>query len=115
MLFIILIAMAIIIYVYKRYIPVLKATCIELVRAKLESDYILDIRDYQEATKNPIEGAINIPYGYLQRYYKTIPTKSIHVVADDHLEKNIGIRYLRKKGFKINSYSLANCPCTKRS
>lgn len=114
MIFIIIMSLMIFLYIYKRYIPVFRATCMELMKAKQEKDYILDIRDYQEATNNPIEGAINIPFGYLQRYYKEIPTKSLHVVADDHLEKNIGIRYLRKKGFKINSYSLANCLCNKR-
>ncbi|MBA4537739.1 hypothetical protein H1Z61_11515 [Bacillus aquiflavi] len=66
----------------------------------------IDLRDYQDSAGNPIEGAINIPCGYLNRYSNEIPTKEIYIIASSHLEKNVGSRILRKNGFKIKGYTL---------
>lgn len=49
---------------------------------------------------------MNIPYAYLKRSYREIPPVRIHVIAADQLELNLGLRYLKAKGFKVASYSL---------
>lgn len=85
-------------------------------KSQVDEDVILiDLRDYNISTKNPISEAINIPIAYLKRYYRDIHAKKVHVIASDQLEKNMGIRFLRKKGFKISSYSLTNCNCNDRN
>ncbi|WP_338322935.1 sulfurtransferase [Oceanobacillus halophilus] len=73
---------------------------------------ILDIRDYN-TTNNRSEDILNIPYAYLRRFNHEISDDNIHVIASDKLELNLGLRFLLKKGFKVISYEIANCPCKK--
>ncbi|WP_174733483.1 sulfurtransferase [Mesobacillus harenae] len=97
---------------YKRYVPVLGVPCKDIREEKLEYiDIILDIRDYNISSKTPVEGALTIPTAYLARYFKEIPGREIYIVASDHLEKNMGIRLLRKRGFKVMGYTLTDCGC----
>lgn len=37
----------------------------------------------------------------------------INVIANDRLELNLGLRYLRSKGYQVASYYISNCPCRK--
>lgn len=71
----------------------------------------MDVRDYNQSYRDPVPGAINIPYAYMKRSYSDISRKNIHVVASDYLERNMSIRFLRKRGFKIVGYSLTGCDC----
>ncbi len=97
---------------YKRYVPVLGVPCREDFSDQLDSnDILLDIRDYNVASKNPINGSYSIPAAYLLRYMEEIPGKQVHIVASDRLEKNWAIRVLRKKGYRVIGYSLAGCGC----
>jgi rhodanese-related sulfurtransferase len=90
---------------YRRYYPVKGISYIE--ESKVKDDItILDIRDYNEAEKGSSTVSVNIPYAYMKRYYQDIPNTKLHVVAADQLELNLGLRYLKVKGFEVTSYSL---------
>ncbi|MEH7272953.1 hypothetical protein V7125_04895, partial [Neobacillus vireti] len=56
--------------------------------------------------KKPIEGAINIPLAYFKRNINEIPHKDLHLVVSTLLEKNVGIRTLKKKGYRVVGYTL---------
>jgi hypothetical protein len=96
----------IVIMLYKRYFPVLGVNCRQLKELDLSTMVILDLRDYNESYKSPIEGAINIPLAYLKRNFHEIPNINLHLVVTSLLEKNIGIRDLKGKGYRVVSYSL---------
>ncbi|WP_462409425.1 rhodanese-like domain-containing protein [Neobacillus sp. Marseille-QA0830] len=90
---------------YKRYIPVLSARSIHLKDFELDKIKIMDVRDYNLSNKEPIDGAINIPIAYLKRNYKEIPNSDLHLIVSSNIEKNMGIRFLRKKGFRVVGYT----------
>jgi rhodanese-related sulfurtransferase len=66
----------------------------------------VDLRDYQDSAKNPVQGAINIPCGYLKRYRKEIPDTPIVIIASSEVEKNFGARMLKKYGFNVKGYTI---------
>ena len=74
-------------FIYKRYIPIVNIPLISDFTVTTDT-LLLDVRDYQTTCKVPIEGAINIPYAYLNRYYQEIPLANIIIVATDAVEKN---------------------------
>ena len=69
-------------------------------------EVIVDIRDYNIADKNPFKGSINIPIAYIERYHGEIPRDQVHLIVHNELERNIGVRMLRKKGINVKSYSV---------
>lgn len=91
---------------YKRHCPVLGVESIQHVEEAPSQKVLLDVRDYQTAVKQPIGEAIQIPVGYLKRNYNRIENKPIHVIASTPLDKNLSIRYLRQKNFRIDSYTI---------
>ena len=93
---------------YKRYFPVFGVNCINLKDIDWDKIKVIDLRDYNESYKNPIEGALNIPIAYLKRNIKEIPKRELHLIVSNHLEKNIGIRCLGKKGYSIVGYTIIN-------
>ncbi|MFC4403130.1 hypothetical protein [Gracilibacillus xinjiangensis] len=100
--------------VYVRYVPIRGIPCMELIKSDDSDRITLDIRDYQQSFTDEIDHAIVIPVSYLRRYYHEIPVKRIHIVASDHLEKNIAIRFLKNKGFEVIGYTLTDCKCKKK-
>lgn len=90
---------------YRRFMPLhgMEKRCLEHVDAGAVT--ILDIRPYNISNEE-VPGAMNLPYAYLMRNYKEIPDQPIHLVASDALEKNLGARFLQRKGFEVVSYSL---------
>lgn len=88
---------------YKRYIPIVDTPLISEFTPTTDT-VLLDLRDYQTTFKKPIEGAMNIPYAYLNRYYKEIPRGNIIIVATDTVEKNLAIRLLKNKGYQISGF-----------
>ena len=96
---------------YIRYIPVRGVRCLHTSNLIVDSIQIVDVRDYNQSYKDPTPEAINIPVAYMKRNYHEIPRLNIHVIASDHLEKNISIRYLRKKGFAVTGYTVNDCNC----
>jgi len=90
--------------IFRRYFPVKNVP----YESKIQSvqEVIIDIRDYNIADKNPFKGSINIPVAYIERYHEEIPRDKVHLIVNDELEKNIGVRMLRKKGIRVTSYSV---------
>lgn len=96
---------------YKRYCPVKGIHCVEKNKLKDPTIIVLDIRNYNEISNSDVN-TLNIPFAYLKRFYMEIPQGKIHVIAEDKLELNLGLRFLIKKGFTINSFELTKYPCT---
>ena len=113
MLYVILTVVAAIFFMtIKQYMPVKDVPYQNIKRDELETEkVIVDLRDYNIAAKSPSKGSINIPVAYLNRYYEEIPSKKVHIIVHDQIEKNIGVRLLRKKGIKVTSYSVSNYQC----
>lgn len=97
------------IMLYKRYFPVLDIPCEKIGHDKT-SAVVLDIRDYN-IDVNHIKSDMRIPYAYLKRFNGEIPNEKLHVIANDRLELNLGVRYLVSKGYHVASYQLSSCPC----
>jgi rhodanese-related sulfurtransferase len=79
---------------------------VPVVKCSVEDAIFVDLRDYQDAAKNPVYGAINIPCGYLKRYMNEIPNEQIIIIASSQVEKNFGARLLIKYGFNIKGYTI---------
>ncbi|SFL41492.1 hypothetical protein SAMN04487943_101435 [Gracilibacillus orientalis] len=99
---------------YTRYVPVKGIPCVEFDKNRNREKLTLDIRDYQEADNDKVEEALVIPIPYLRRYYHEIPSRFVHIVASNHVEKNLAIRFLKNKGFEITGYTLTECKCKKK-
>lgn len=99
--------------IFIRYLPIWHVKCIDSIKLNKGSIQIIDVRDYNESYKSPVPNALNIPIAYLRRSYNEIEAIEIYIVASNNLEKNISIRFLRKKGFKIVGYALTTCECKK--
>jgi rhodanese-related sulfurtransferase len=97
-------------FLYIRYMPVTGVECSDIM-SDADSVKILDVRDYNVSYKDPILHSINIPIGYMKRYYHEINHRNIYIVASNQLEKNMSIRFLRKKGYKVLGYTLTDCGC----
>jgi rhodanese-related sulfurtransferase len=108
MIYLILTFLVILVILYKRYFPVLGVKCSQLEELDLTKLEIIDVRDYNESYKNPIEGAMNIPIAYLKRHINEIPHTDLHLVVSSLLEKNVGIRALKHKGYRIAGYSVVS-------
>lgn len=96
----------IILLIYKRYIPVRGVRSMNLSDLDLNNISIIDIRDFNESFKNPIDEALNIPVAYLKRNIQSIQMKELYIVASNSLEKNVGIRILKRKGFRVEGYTI---------
>ncbi|MBU9714193.1 hypothetical protein [Evansella tamaricis] len=103
MIFTLTIMTALSIVVFQRYFPV---RGVKMVNPQtINNDVtVLDIRDYNEAYKNENKGIVNIPLPYLNRFYSEINGEKILVLSSDSVGKNLSVRFLRKKGFKIEGY-----------
>jgi len=106
MLYIAVLLLATLFIAYRRYYPVKGIQCIRESEAKERGRTVVDIRHYHEVRDSI---SIVIPYAYLKRFYSEIPQSSVHLIAEDRVELNLGVRFLRKKGFKVRSYELAVC------
>ncbi|GMG74853.1 MULTISPECIES: sulfurtransferase [Priestia] len=106
MLYIAVLLLAILFIAYRRYYPVKGIQCIRKSEAKELGRTIVDIRHYHEVHDS--KGLV-MPYAYLKRFYSEIPQGSVHLIAGDRVELNLGVRFLRKKGFEVRSYELAAC------
>jgi rhodanese-related sulfurtransferase len=97
--------LVLLVILYKRYFPVLGLKCSPIEEVDITLLEILDVRDYNESYKYPIEGSLNIPIAYLKRHINEIPHRDIHLVVSSLLEKNVGIRVLKQKGYRVVGYS----------
>jgi len=92
--------------IYTRYFPVRGIEYVSLLDIDEGSVKLVDVRDYNQSYKDSIQGAINIPVAYFKRNFGEIPGQEIHIIVSSHVEKNISTRFLRRKGFKVTSYTL---------
>jgi rhodanese-related sulfurtransferase len=91
---------------YNRYVSIRGVRCINMGNVVLDKNLVLlDLRDYNEAAKEPINEAYNLPSAYLKRHYRTIKNHDIIILVADEMSKNTGIRSLRRKGFHVVGYS----------
>lgn len=108
MVYLILASIGILVILYRRYFPVLGVKYNPIGEQDLSQVQVLDIRDYNESYKDPVEGSLNIPLGYLNRNMNEIPQIDLHLVVSSLLEKNVGTRILRQKGYRVVGYSFVS-------
>jgi hypothetical protein len=95
---------------YTRYVPVRGVKCIK--KDELSSQPILvDLRDYSDSAKEVVVGAIALPIAYINRHHDGLPASGIVIIASDEVEKNIGIRLLKRHGHNVKGYAIINNPC----
>ncbi|MGG3560867.1 sulfurtransferase [Neobacillus rhizosphaerae] len=100
-----IIGAVIIVSIYQRYVPVIGISSVQNFSDHGEL-VLLDLRDYQTSSKEVIPDSVNIPYAYLKRYYKEIPKKKLLIIASDSIEKNLAIRFLKKRQFSIHGFMI---------
>lgn len=100
----------ILLFIYNRYVPVKGVQCVSSLN-NYDNVKILDVRDYNDSYHDPIPESVNIPVAYLKKYYPSVANSDLIIVASNTLEKNMSIRFLRKKGCTIIGYTIANCNC----
>jgi len=100
------VSISIIHFLFFRYYPIYGLHDIDKAEIEINSQFVIDVRDYNEAYKDLVDPGINIPIAYLKRYYSEIPNKDLVVVASNCMERNVGVRILRKKGFKVIGYTI---------
>lgn len=94
-------------FIYRRYLPVFGVKA-QVLKENHQSDVrIVDVRDYNEKTGKTHQ-RFHIPIAYLHRFYHEIDGKQVHVIASSRIEKNMSIRFLRSKGYKVSGYTLCN-------
>ena len=98
--------MVVLYFLFRRNIQIARIPQIDEKELELTRLNIVDLRDYNVSYKSPIENAMNIPVPYIKRHYKDIKSNDLIVAASNRLEKNVGIRILRRKGFKVVGYIL---------
>jgi hypothetical protein len=88
---------------YQRYAPIHGVPCVNLnqVNCLKERTVLVDIRDYNLAASKPVNGVFLMPFAYLKRHYEAIEGRDIVLVVSDVLAFNLGVRFLRRKGFNI--------------
>ncbi|MEK3988240.1 hypothetical protein [Robertmurraya sp. FSL R5-0851] len=91
---------------FERYFPVYSVVYIPREEIETKST-IIDLRDYNQSSKFSIPGSVNIPVAYLNRFSTDIPNRKLYIIASNNLERNVGIRLLRRKGFQVIGYTLA--------
>ncbi|MCT8139214.1 sulfurtransferase (plasmid) [Anaerobacillus sp. CMMVII] len=94
-------------YLYQRYFPIWYVPRMDVAKVNYGNNIVyLDVRDYQDASHKPVQGAFNLPYAYLKRHHDQITSCEVVVVASDPVLKNLSIRFLKGHGFKVVGYQL---------
>lgn len=97
------------IYVFfQRYVPVIQASYIDNLHQAENEHAVIDLRDYIASSHSPIKGAYEIPLAYLKRHTDKIPNQKVIVIASDSVEKNIGMRVLKRRGFEVVGFYYPN-------
>lgn len=95
-----------IVFVFRRYVPVRGMSQVRTDQLKDSGSIIVDIRQFHTAHNDPVSRSLNMPLAYIKRHYAKIGKHSIYLVAADKAELNIGAKFLLKKGFKVNGYEI---------
>ncbi|WP_052144537.1 rhodanese-like domain-containing protein [Halalkalibacter okhensis] len=105
-LLIIIILLGILFKVYERVVPVPGVAAFDPKSKKERGETVLlDVRDYDMASKDPVEGSVHLPFAYIKRYVHKIEKKEIVLIVSDQLSLNLSVRFLKRKGFKITGYN----------
>jgi hypothetical protein len=96
---------------YRRYFPVLNVPCSDRMYSQNDQEVKIDLRDYNTSYGSYVNDTIQIPVAYLKRYMHEIQGKHVFIIASNKVEKNIGIRILQNKGYKVIGYKLTECDC----
>ena len=94
---------------YKRYMPVAGVHHQDIQIGTQDEKVIVDLRDYNNVHANVSEEVIHIPIAYIKRKYQEIPDRHVHIIVDNEIEKNMGVRLLRRKGINVVSYTMNDC------
>ncbi|WEG17535.1 sulfurtransferase [Alkalihalophilus pseudofirmus] len=106
---VVIMAMGIAYFLYKRYIPVIGLKCTDIQNIKDKNEVvILDVRDFPVANKTSIDGTMNIPLAYLKRYYHDLDKKMIYLVCAERQEVNLSARFLKSKGYRVGGFMIKN-------
>ncbi len=65
---------------------------------------VVDVRDYQDSSKEDCANIIAIPCGYIGRHSHDIPNGPIVVMGSNLIECNVGVRQLKRLGFQVKGY-----------
>ncbi|PSL50875.1 hypothetical protein B0H94_102152 [Salsuginibacillus halophilus] len=99
---------------YYRFVPVLGVDHLQNETSADGDVLYVDVRDYQYVDGELPEGeVVPMPLAHLKRHYNTIEQKPIVVIAEDISAKNMSIRWLKRKGYKIQGYCLGKA-CSPR-
>ncbi|RNA66268.1 hypothetical protein [Alteribacter keqinensis] len=100
---------------YKRYVPVIGVSCMNVSDMKEDGSTIVDLRDFQTAHHDPLEGAVNMPMAYIYRHYKDIGQGTVYLVSSDMTDIHLTARFLKRKKIRVEGFSLTTevKPCKK--
>lgn len=96
---------------YRRYFPVLNVPCSDRLYSQVDQVVKIDLRDYNKSYRSYVDDTIQIPVAYLKRHMHEIQGDQVFVIASNKVEKNIGIRILQNKGYKVIGFKLTECDC----
>ena len=95
---------------YFRYLPVRGVKCVNY--HQLDQQQIkVDVRDYNDSAREMIDQAIALPVAYIKRFHHELPDVPLYVIASSAVEKNIGIRLLKRHGYQVAGYALLDKKC----
>ncbi|MCL6587468.1 MAG: sulfurtransferase [Anoxybacillus sp.] len=97
-----LIVSLIIYELYIRYVPVCGVSMISKTQlTDIQHVAVVDLREYNEATTLPVPAAISLPLSYVTRNYHQIPYKDVILITSDAITTNLGVRKLKRYGFRV--------------
>ncbi|KMJ58694.1 hypothetical protein AB685_09835 [Bacillus sp. LL01] len=96
--------------IYNRYVPVIGVPCVRDLEQSDSFILIVDVRDYNYV-QDTVPNTTNIPVAYLQRNHKQLNGEKVIVLASSHMEKNISVRFMKKRGIEVVGYSIMGSPC----
>ncbi|SEO61486.1 hypothetical protein SAMN04488134_109154 [Amphibacillus marinus] len=99
---------------YVRYVPVRRAVCLDECQFNQKKIQV-DLRDYHQSAKSTKANKIALPIAYIKRNHQLLPKTDLYVMAANSVEKNIGIRLLRRLGHNVVGYTVEkkHCCCKK--
>lgn len=89
---------------YIRYMPVRRLEEIGYADVADQKE-LLDVREYN-TEGYLVEGSTHIPYAYLPRFHHSLGQKSLHLLVENRTDLNMSVRFLRKKGYSVSSYTI---------
>jgi rhodanese-related sulfurtransferase len=91
-------------HIYIRYVPICLIPELTLQQLRKMNDgkiTVVDLRDYNDSKLELVDNAVHVPVAYLKRSYRQLHDEEVIVIASDCITKNIGIRTLKRYGFKV--------------